>query len=219
MLITVGPTREYLDPIRYLTNGSSGAMGAALASAARRLGAKVTVISGPLPAGTKFPPGVEVLPVVSGLDMLKRALSRFGSTALFIGAAAVGDWRFRRTAVEKIKKTGRGLTLALVPNPDIIAELSRRRPPAGSKRKRPAVVGFALETTRWLDNARQKLKRKGLDMIVANKAVSIGSLKTRIAILARDEEKIFPMMTKARASREILKAAERFLPPAPRYSR
>ena len=140
VLITSGPTRELLDPVRFLTNASSGAMGFALAAAARRLGARVTVVSGPtaLPA----PRGVEVVPVVTALQMRREVLRRVRASDLVVGAAAVCDWRVARVPRHKIKREPGRLRLTLVPNPDIIRDAASRRRPG------QVFVGFALETRR-----------------------------------------------------------------------
>ena len=152
VLITSGPTREFLDPVRFLTNASSGAMGFALARAARRAGAKVVVISGPtsLPA----PSGVLVVPVMTALEMRRQTLRRSRDAAVIIGAAAVSDWRAARTVAHKIKRGASSLRLTLIPNPDIIKD-------AAARRRQAVFVGFALETRREA-HARGKLARKGL---------------------------------------------------------
>lgn len=159
--ITAGPTREALDPVRYLSNHSSGKMGYALAAAAVRQGARVRLISGPVALAT--PPGVERIDVESASEMLDAARRAADDSDLFIGCAAVADYRAERIAEHKIKKTScnEALTLKLVRNPDIIAEIAAATP-------RPFMVGFAAETRDLEAYARDKLARKGLDMIVAN---------------------------------------------------
>jgi phosphopantothenoylcysteine decarboxylase / phosphopantothenate---cysteine ligase len=165
IVITAGPTREPLDPVRYLSNHSSGKMGYALAEAAARLGARVTLISGPVALPT--PAGVERLDVETALQMHEAAQRLTGDCDLFIGCAAVADFRAAAAAEHKIKKREGedGLTLKLVKNPDIIAEVASRR---DATRRRPFVVGFAAETRDLEAYARDKLTRKGLDMVVAN---------------------------------------------------
>ncbi len=205
VLITAGPTREYIDPVRYLSNASSGTMGFALAEAARRRGAEVVVISGPTCAA--LPKGVRVVPVVSARQMLKKTMAASRRADIVIGAAAVGDWRVSRVASGKLKKTGKQLKLTLIPNPDIIREVSRRR-----RGHRPLTVGFALETSRLFSNARRKLEEKGLDLIVANRETSIGGHRTQIAILERGGRTLrFPPGTKRRAAGLILDRIERRL--------
>ncbi len=161
--ITAGPTREPLDPVRYLSNHSSGKMGYALAEAAVALGARVRLISGPVTL--PCPAGVERTEVETALEMHEAALRLAGESELFIGCAAVADYRAENAAAHKIKKVEGedGLTLRLVKNPDIIAEVA-----ALPEARRPLVVGFAAETRDLEAYARDKLTRKGLDMIVAN---------------------------------------------------
>ncbi|KXS39728.1 MAG: phosphopantothenoylcysteine decarboxylase / phosphopantothenate--cysteine ligase [Halomonadaceae bacterium T82-2] len=159
--LTAGPTREALDPVRYLSNHSSGKMGYALAAAAAARGARVRLISGPVALGT--PAGVERVDVTSAEEMLEATREAVADSDVFIGCAAVADYRAARPAEHKIKKTdGQDtLTLELVKNPDIIATIAAETP-------RPFVVGFAAETRDLEAYARDKLARKNLDMIVAN---------------------------------------------------
>jgi len=159
VLITAGPTREAIDPVRYISNHSSGKMGYAVASAARSAGASVILISGPcdLPA----PPGVERVLVESAAEMREAVLSRVEGCDIFIAAAAVADYRPAEKAEQKIKKKTKGLELALVRNVDILAEVASRDHP-------PFTVGFAAETEALEAHARAKLARKSLDMIAAN---------------------------------------------------
>lgn len=205
VLITAGPTREFLDPVRFLTNASSGFMGFALARAARDLGAEVTVVSGPVSRpGCR---GVGVCPVVTALEMRRQVLSRSRSADVFIAAAAVGDWRARNVGRRKLKRGTRPLRLILEPTPDILAEVSRRRGP-----RMKAVVGFALETHRLLGRAREKLERKGLDVIVANRPSALGARSARLTILDREGRRsALPEMGKRAAAREILRRVEAFL--------
>jgi phosphopantothenoylcysteine decarboxylase/phosphopantothenate--cysteine ligase len=159
VLITAGPTRERLDPVRYLTNRSSGKMGFAVAAAAREAGAHVTVVTGPVHLQT--PVGVTRINVESARDMYAAVHRHVADADVFIAAAAVADFQPVTIAKQKIKKQGGSVNLELEPAPDIIksvADMSRR----------PFVVGFAAETNDVEDNARIKLKRKKLDMIAAN---------------------------------------------------
>jgi len=162
ILITAGPTREAIDPVRYISNHSSGKQGYAIAAAAAAGGAGVTLISGPVTLPP--PPGVDVVHVSSARDMHEAVQARLGACDIFIGVAAVADYRPDVEALEKIKKTATnrgGMTLQLVENPDIIASVAKSP-------DRPFVVGFAAETHRALEHAREKRVRKGLDMIVVN---------------------------------------------------
>jgi len=159
ILITAGPTREEIDPVRYISNHSSGKMGYALARNAARRGARVILISGPvnLPA----PMGVELVSVESAEQMRTAVMKRAGDCSVIIKAAAVADYRPAERAAVKIKKQERDLTLQLTRNPDILAEL-------GALEQRPYLVGFAAETDKLSQYAARKLAEKNLDLIVAN---------------------------------------------------
>jgi phosphopantothenoylcysteine decarboxylase/phosphopantothenate--cysteine ligase len=159
VLITAGPTRERLDPVRYLTNRSSGKMGFAVAEAAREAGAHVTVVAGPMQLQT--PVGVTRINVESAREMHAAVHRQVGDADIFIAAAAVADFQPVTIAKQKIKKQGGSVNLELEPAPDIIKSVA-------DLPKRPFVVGFAAETNDVEDNARIKLKRKRLDMIAAN---------------------------------------------------
>ncbi|MCX2803001.1 phosphopantothenoylcysteine decarboxylase / phosphopantothenate--cysteine ligase [Microbulbifer thermotolerans] len=160
--VTAGPTREALDPVRFLSNHSSGKMGFALAAAAQRAGAEVTLIAGPVNLPT--PEGVRRVDVVSALEMRDAAERAADHCDIFIAAAAVADYRPQAVAQQKIKKKAdRGEeTLALVKNPDIVAGIAARTD------SRPFTVGFAAETEKVIEHAQDKLTRKNLDMIIAN---------------------------------------------------
>jgi phosphopantothenoylcysteine decarboxylase/phosphopantothenate--cysteine ligase len=159
VLITAGPTRERIDPVRYLTNRSSGKMGFAVAAAAREAGAHVTLVSGPVQLAT--PAGVTRISVESAREMYAAVHRQVGDADVFIAAAAVADFQPVTVARQKIKKQGSSVTLELEPAPDIVKSVA-------DMAKRPFVVGFAAETNDVEDNARIKLKRKRLDMIAAN---------------------------------------------------
>lgn len=169
VVITAGPTREPLDPVRYISNHSSGKMGFALAAAAVAEGAKVTLISGPVNLPT--PQGVTRIDVESAEQMHAQAQRLAPQSALFIGCAAVADYRAAAPAEHKLKKQDDSdtLTLTLVKNPDIIAGVA-----ALPAKQRPLVIGFAAETQGVERYARDKLQRKGLDMIVANDVSQAG---------------------------------------------
>lgn len=169
IVITAGPTREPLDPVRYISNHSSGKMGFALAAAAVAQGAKVTLISGPVNLAT--PSGVSRIDVESAEQMHTEAQRLAPQAALFIGCAAVADYRAATPAAHKLKKQDDNdtLTLTLVKNPDIIASVASL-----PTEQRPLVVGFAAETQQVERYARDKLQRKGLDMIVANDVSQAG---------------------------------------------
>lgn len=159
VLVTAGGTVERIDPVRYITNDSSGKMGYAIAEEAVRMGAKVTLVSGP--SALPVPAGVELVPVQSALDMREAVLSRFEESHVVIKAAAVADYRSAVIADQKIKKKSDSMTLELIKNPDILQEL-------GTLKKHQFVIGFAAETERLDEHALDKLKRKNCDLIVGN---------------------------------------------------
>ncbi|HZK25811.1 MAG TPA: bifunctional phosphopantothenoylcysteine decarboxylase/phosphopantothenate--cysteine ligase CoaBC [Oscillospiraceae bacterium] len=165
LLITAGPTQEALDPVRFLTNHSSGKMGYALAQAAAELGAAVTLVSGPV----MLPPpyGVDLVSVTTAQEMYDAVLARFASTDVVISAAAVADYRPSTSSEQKIKKSGE-LVINLTRNPDILAAL-------GQIKKQQILVGFAAETENLRENALAKLERKNLELIVANDILQEGA--------------------------------------------
>ena len=181
VLVTAGPTREALDPVRYLTNHSTGKMGYALAVAAVEAGARVSLVSGPtaLPA----PPGVERIDVTSAEEMYTKVMARAARCDIFIAAAAVGDYRPARCAEQKIKKEDGPATLDLVRTPDIAAGVA-------AMDGGPFTVGFAAETESVQAHAQHKLERKGLDMIAANRVGlpdrGFASDRNALSVLWRD---------------------------------
>lgn len=166
VLVTAGPTREPLDPVRYISNHSSGKMGYALAAAAAARGAEVVLVSGP--TAQQPPAGARVVNVETTAEMLEAVLGEYADADIVIKAAAVADYRPREAAAHKIKKKDDLLTIELEKNPDILAELGRRK--AGQ-----VLVGFAAETQELVAHARDKLERKNLDMIVANDVTVAGA--------------------------------------------
>ncbi len=160
ILVTSGPTREPIDPVRYLSNRSSGRMGHAIATAALRRGAGVVLIAGPTPLSP--PPGAVYVPVQTAEEMREAALQHLDTVSIVIKAAAVSDYRAKQTSATKIKsKKDEGLILSLVPNPDILKELAGRK-------GRAFLVGFAAETDDVRAHAAAKLKAKGVDLLVVN---------------------------------------------------
>lgn len=176
IVITAGPTREKLDPVRFLSNESSGRMGWALAEAAQKRGAHVTLVAGP--TGRSSPKNVSVLAVTSAREMLNATRKAARGAHAVIGAAAVADWRPAILSKTKIKKTGTPPIVRLVPNPDILGTLARER-----KGPFPRLAGFALESTNLLSNAKKKMRDKKLDLIVANSPSALGATTTRAWIL------------------------------------
>jgi phosphopantothenoylcysteine decarboxylase/phosphopantothenate--cysteine ligase len=206
--ITAGPTREALDPVRYLSNHSSGKMGFALAAAAAAMGADVTLISGPVNLAT--PADVKRIDVISAEQMHNEALNAAVQSDIFIGCAAVADYRAAEVATSKLKKGASDqLQLTLVKNPDIIAAV------AGLTKHRPFTVGFAAETNDVLDYARTKLSSKKLDMICANDVSRAGagfnSDDNAITALWQGGEQVLELQSKAAlATRLIALISEHF---------
>jgi phosphopantothenoylcysteine decarboxylase / phosphopantothenate---cysteine ligase len=204
ILVTAGPTREDLDPVRFLTNRSSGKMGYALAEAAARRGAHVVLVSGPTDLAA--PDGVDWIPVRSTEEMRNAVCERAADANVVIMAAAVADYRPAAAQSQKLKRGDGGLTLELEPTPDILAELGRDPVQQSGRR---VLVGFAAETDRLADNARGKLARKGADMIVANDVTQEGAgfdTDTNIVTLfLRDGRELpLPKLTKFEVANRIL---------------
>jgi len=199
VLVTAGPTREALDPVRFLSNHSSGRMGYALARAAAEQGATVTLVSGPV---SLLPPaGVEVVRVTAAQEMLEAILQRFDEADVVFKAAAVADYRPAEVSGQKIKKGGE-MSLRLLKNPDILAELGRRK-------KQQLLVGFAAETESVGTYAKAKLDAKNLDLIVANDLTMEGAgfdVDTNIVqLIFRDgSQKALPLLPKLEVARVIL---------------
>lgn len=180
ILITSGPTRQYLDPVRYLTNASSGRMGQALAAAALELGHEVVVVSGPV--AIEYPPQAEVRPVVSTEELLAACQAIFPQCDGAIGAAAPCDYRPLRVEEQKIAKTGQPLTLSLTETPDVMATLGAR------KRADQWVVGFALETEDQRFRALTKLIKKSCDLIVLNGPAAMDAADNQVEVLGQGGE-------------------------------
>jgi phosphopantothenoylcysteine decarboxylase/phosphopantothenate--cysteine ligase len=192
ILVTAGPTEEALDPVRFLSNHSSGKMGFAMARAARRRGAKVILISGP--TALPVPSQIQYIPVRSALQMQEAVLTQLESVSILIMAAAVSDYRPKQKETEKIKKSKSESVLDLQLNPDILAE-------AGKRKNSRILVGFAAETENLLQGAREKLEKKNLDLIVANDVTLPGAgfeVDTNIVKLLDRSGKVeeLPLMTK-----------------------
>lgn len=205
LVITAGPTREHLDPVRFLSNPSTGRMGFALARAAVRRGWKVTLIAGPVALET--PKGVERIDVVSAREMCAAALEAARTADAFIGTAAVADWRPAKCAAKKLKKGEMNPVLKLVRNPDILKTLKRRI--AGSLNPKIRLVGFAAETGDPSAEAARKCRAKGLEFIVANdvteKGCGFGTDTNRVMILRKDGSvRRLPLMTKLAVAGRIL---------------
>jgi len=198
VLITAGPTREKIDPVRYLTNRSSGRMGYALAEAALRRGARVLLVSGP--AALTPPDAAEITRVESAEQMREAVLKLLPQATIVIKTAAVSDYRPKHTASQKIKGKG-ALTLELEPTTDILAEIAR-------KKDSQIIIGFAAETENALENARQKLSSKTLDAIVANdvsrEGVGFDSDRNAVTIITHDDVIEIPESTKWEVAQRVL---------------
>jgi phosphopantothenoylcysteine decarboxylase/phosphopantothenate--cysteine ligase len=202
LLITVGATREAIDPVRFLSNNSSGRMGFAIAAAAERRGARVTIVAG---ATTATPPAnLSVIRVNSAEEMHAAVMNALPEASMFIGAAAVADYRPVERSLRKIKKTQSSLSLALERTPDILREA------ANTKQDGLLVIGFAAETENVLGNAREKLSTKNLDAIVANdvtqNGVGFDTVTNEVTIISRDRKAPIhvPLMAKTNVANIIL---------------
>ena len=204
--ITAGPTREAIDPVRFISNLSSGKMGFALAHAAQMMGAKVTLVSGPVALST--PIGVTRIDVDSALEMQAAVQPAFAQADWFIGAAAVADYRAQASAPQKIKKTQNTLEITLVKNPDIIGELAAKRAQNPRTDDNPLLlIGFAAETQNVLVQAEQKRLRKRLDFILANHVGSGLGMETpdnELWLLGPALQIHFPRADKASLARAVL---------------
>ncbi len=204
VLVTAGPTREFLDPVRFITNRSTGKMGYALAEEALRRGAKVILVSGPTQV---FPPPEALFKEVQTAEDMKKEVSKhFPKADVVLMAAAVSDFKFTQTSSSKIKKEKFGESIRITPAPDVLQELSRKK---GSK----VLVGFAAETENDVDSAIKKLKKKNLDMIVANNVLDEGigfeSDFNQVSIVFPDGQAIqTERMTKVEISQIILDKVE-----------
>ncbi len=174
ILITSGPTRQYLDPVRYLTNASSGRMGRALAAAALAAGHEVVIVSGPV--DVDYPEAARVVPVISTEDMLAESRRAFADCDGLIGVAAPCDYRPVKVAAGKIAKTGEPLVLQLIETPDVVATL-------GAEKRGQWLVGFALETDDHRLRALAKLEKKSCDLMVLNGPEAMHAVSTQVEVL------------------------------------
>ena len=199
--MTAGPTHEYIDPVRFISNPSSGKMGYAIAEEAWRRGAEVTLITGP--TALRRPAGIKIVEVTSADEMFDACMEASESAGVIVKAAAVGDYRPAERAEQKIKRGGKDtMTLELVQNRDIAAELGRRKRPG------QLLVGFAAETQNVLENAQKKMAEKNLDMIVSNDVLAPGAgfaVDTNaVTIMARGAEPVRFSGTKDETASRIL---------------
>jgi phosphopantothenoylcysteine decarboxylase/phosphopantothenate--cysteine ligase len=222
-VVTAGPTREYLDPVRFLSNPSTGTMGFAVARAAAMRGHEVALVAGPV--SLKTPKGVRRIDVTSARDMLaaveqEMAKAKSGKPIVFVSTAAVADWRPAKCAARKLKKGQMSDTLKLVRNPDILKTVARRtkhQAPARIARASTIFVGFAAETNDVIFEARRKCREKNLDMIVANDVTEKGSgfgVDTNRVTFVRKDGSVdrLPLMTKLAVARRIVRECEDLCP-------
>lgn len=198
VLITAGPTHEALDPVRYLTNGSSGKMGYALAQAAQLAGAKVLLVSGPV--ALKPPAQVKCINVVTAQEMYDAVMRNIDDCDILLGVAAVSDYRSQHVAPQKIKKSTESLKINLAPNPDIVQAV-------GALKRRPFIVGFAAETEDLEVQARQKREDKKMDIIVGNvvgKDYGMGSDDNEVLVITASQATHFPKLSKHKLAPKLI---------------
>lgn len=199
VLVTAGPTQEAIDPVRYITNHSTGKMGYAIAKMAMYRGAEVTLVSGP--TALEAPMFINTVPIVSAQDMYDAVMERAGEQDIIIKAAAVADYRPASVAEEKIKKSGDSTALTLERTKDILAAL-------GEQKGNTILCGFSMETEHMLENSRRKLEKKNLDMIAANnlkeKGAGFGTDTNVLTLITRDGETQLDLMSKEAAANELL---------------
>ena len=211
-LITAGPTREFFDPVRFISNPSTGKMGFALATAAKEVGWSVDLVAGPV--SLPEPAGVMVYPVVTAAEMHRQADALFGPCDVLIMTAAVSDWRPKTTEPQKLKKDGQGMTIELEPVPDIVSALAEER------RTDQFLVGFAAETENVEAHALDKLERKGLDLIAANSVAgregAFGSDENKLILLGRNGfREVLGPASKAVVARQLIDVIARLVAARP----
>ena len=206
VLITAGPTREPIDPVRYISNRSTGRMGYALAQAAHQAGAGVTLVSGPV--NLDAPAGVDRISVSSAIEMRDAVIERVAKVDIFIACAAVSDYRVEQVAAQKIKKTTQKIKLELIPNPDIVSEVTRLK-------NKPFTLGFAAETEKLEQHAVEKLQRKNLDMIAANRVAAeqtgFESDTNELTVIWPDGQRLLTLNDKNEIAKQLIDlVAERY---------
>lgn len=200
ILVSAGPTQEKIDPVRYISNHSTGKMGYAVAKRAALRGAKVTLVTGPSPLAV--PAGVEAVPVISAADMAAEVKRRAGEQDIIVKAAAVADYRPKYAAEEKVKKKDEELQIELERTEDILAYLGAH------KKAGQYLCGFSMETEYVIENSRKKLEKKNLDLIVANslrqEGAGFGTETNIVTFLTRDEERELPILSKEAVADKLL---------------
>ena len=199
ILITAGPTQEAIDPVRYISNHSSGKMGYALAEAAANMGAQVTLVSGP--TNLAEPMWTKRIPVTSAQQMLQAVEQASSENDIFISCAAVADYKVKDVAAEKIKKSSHQMSIQLERNPDILATIAQQV-------KKPFCVGFAAETNNVVEYATGKMQRKNLDMIIANDVsdsdIGFNSNQNAVTVLWPDGQQAFAQMDKSELAQQLI---------------
>lgn len=198
VLVTAGPTHEAIDPVRFITNGSSGKMGYALAEAAREAGANVTLISGPV--SLLKPSRMECISVVSAQEMYEAVMKRVAKYDIFLAVAAVGDYRCQTVAEQKIHKHEAATQLLLERNPDIVGSVGQLSP-------KPFIVGFAAETENVIQQAQAKRIKKKMDMIIANRVgdgIGMGSDENEVTVLGQDSQITLLPTPKRKLARQLI---------------
>lgn len=198
VLVTAGPTHEAIDPVRFISNGSSGKMGYALAEAAREAGAKVTLVSGPV--NITKPLEVEYISVISAQEMYAAVMRNIMEYDIFLSVAAVSDYRCHEIAEQKIHKKDAVMQLVLERNPDIVSTVSQLP-------KKPFIVGFAAETEKVIANAKAKRQQKRMDMIIANQVgddIGMGSDENAVTVIGSQAEVTLPSTTKSKLARQLV---------------
>ncbi|MBO7166377.1 MAG: hypothetical protein J6V88_02500 [Kiritimatiellae bacterium] len=208
ILVTAGPTREHIDPVRFLSNPSTGKMGFSIAAVAQQAGHDVTLVTGPVFLRT--PVGVNRIDVVSAREMQSRVIEQFPNFDVLVMTAAVADWRPQNKSSTKLKKGEMSDTLKLVRNPDILKSVKKLNDVfAGEAKYRKFVVGFAAETGAPVEEAARKCKEKGLDFVVGNdvteKGCGFGTNTNKVVFVFPDGNvKQFPLLSKISVARKIL---------------
>lgn len=213
VLVTAGPTREFIDPARFISNPSSGKMGHCIAQAAAQFGADVTLVRGPV--DLEVPAGVETVDVTTARQMHRAVMQRAAQMDFVVKAAAVADWRAAEESDDKVKKEEMSETLQLARNPDILADLGERFGPEGNE-EGPVLIGFAAESGDIVERARQKMKRKGAHLIVANRIgggdSAFGADRAAIHVLSEQTVAEYPSDTKLEQARALWREVRRAAP-------
>lgn len=204
ILVTAGATREYLDPVRFISNPSSGRMGIAIAEAAKKRGHNVILVAGY--CHVDVPDGIPIVMGTTTKEMHKAVRQYLDWADVLVMNAAVGDWRIKKVSKKKIKKEGKTLTLKLIANPDILAEAGKLK----KRGKKIFLAGFSVDTESLIDNAKKKLKKKNLDLIIANPIDTFGSSGTAVTVINRKGEATkLPLLSKKQLAGKLVRLIEK----------